>query len=54
MAGEQVGTVGATGNAAVAGRGRTALPMTHIEYRNDRGTGSAGSVDPATVSTRKP
>ena len=53
-AGQQVGTVGASGNAAVAGPGRTPLPMVHSEYRTNSGAGFSGSVNPATVSPKLP
>ena len=53
-AGQRVGTVGASGNAAVAGPGRTPLPMVHSEYRTNSGAGFSGSVNPATVSPKLP
>ena len=45
-AGEMVGRVGASGNAAVAGPGGTPLPMLHSEFRANPGVGFQGSVHP--------
>ena len=52
-AGEQVGTVGASGNAATAGPGGTVLPMTHVEYRSNSGAGWEGSIAPSSVKKPK-
>lgn len=45
-AGQVIGRVGASGNAAVAGRGRTPLPMLHSEFRANPRVGFRGSMHP--------
>jgi RHS repeat-associated protein len=46
-AGDLVGWVGASGNAARAGPGGTPVPMLHIEFRKDAAVGFRGSLNPA-------